>query len=137
MEINYDGELYITVELDIVRAQKIIRNKAGELGFGITDVTRIITATSELARNISKYAGTGVMRYRKISVDSKTGIELLFEDNGPGIPDIDQAMQIGFTTAKGLGMGLPGAKKLMGEMELESEVGRGTKVTVRKWIGKH
>ena len=117
-------------------ARKVVRNAATALGFGITDVTRIVTAASELTRNIYHYAGSGVMRWRTLSRDARVGLELIFEDSGPGIPDIDKAMEAGFSTGKGLGMGLPGAKRLMDEMTVQSQVGKGTTVEVRKWLRK-
>ena len=104
------------------------------MGFGITDVTRIVTAASELTRNIYHYAGSGVMRWRSISRDARMGLELIFEDRGPGIPDVAKAMEAGFSTGKGLGMGLPGAKRLMDEMAVQSHLGKGTTVEVRKWL---
>lgn len=127
------GEFRIESESNIVMARKVVRDAATSLGFGLTDVTRIVTATSELTRNIYHYASTGVMRWRALSQGSTVGLELTFEDSGPGIPDIEQAMQPGYTTGKSLGMGLPGSKRLMDEMTIESVVGKGTTVTVRKW----
>ncbi len=130
------GEVRITAEIDIVTARKTVRNAATALGFSITEVTRIVTAASELTRNIYQYARSGRMRWRELNQGSKLGLELVFEDQGPGIPDIDQAMQVGFSTGKGLGLGLPGAKRLMDEMRIESQVGKGTTVEVRKWLRK-
>jgi serine/threonine-protein kinase RsbT len=86
-----------------------------------------------LARNVFLYAGSGVVRYRVLNGCERVGIELIVEDHGPGIADIDQAMQPGYTSGRGLGLGLPGAKRLMDEMEIESEAGKGTKITVKKW----
>ncbi len=126
-------ELPIRAETDIVVVRKAVREAATKLGFGITDVTRIITAASELARNTFVYAGSGVMRCRVLNRSDKVGIELIFEDHGPGIANIDQALQAGFTSGGGLGLGLPGAKRLMDELEIESEAGKGTKITVKKW----
>jgi serine/threonine-protein kinase RsbT len=104
------------------------------LGFGITDVTRIVTAASELTRNIYHYAKSGVMHWRALNQDSRVGLELIFEDSGPGIPDVERAMEPGFSTGKGLGMGLPGSKRLMDEMTIASTVGKGTTVIVKKWL---
>jgi serine/threonine-protein kinase RsbT len=129
-----EGELRIGSEGDIVMARRLVRNAATELGFGITDVTRIVTAASELIRNIYQYAGFGVMRWRRLAGDNPAGLELTFEDSGPGIPDVARAMESGFTTRRGLGLGLPGAKKLMDEMHIESKPGSGTTVRVRKWL---
>jgi serine/threonine-protein kinase RsbT len=130
------GEFRIGSESDIVLARKVVRNAATTLGFGITDVTRIVTAASELTRNIYQYAGSGVMRWRSLSRDARVGLELVFEDSGPGIPDVAKAMEAGFTTGKGLGLGLPGAQRLMDEMTVQSHVSKGTTVEVRKWLRK-
>ena len=127
------GEMSIDTEHDIVMARKSVREAAVALGFGVTDVTRIVTATSELTRNIYVYAGSGIMRWRFINSNAK-GIELEFEDQGPGIADVALALQPGYTTGKGLGMGLPGSKRLMDEMEVHSEIGKGTTICIRKWI---
>ncbi len=126
-------EVSIASEGDIVRARQAVRTLATELGFGITDVTRVITAAAELARNVFRYAGSGVMHCRTLDEGGRIGIELIFEDHGPGIADVEQALQEGYTTSKGLGMGLPGTRRLMDEMEIQSTPGEGTLVTVRKW----
>jgi len=125
----------ISSESDIVVVRKMAREASAAMGFGVTDVTRIVTAASELARNIFKYAGEGMVHWQIINkIGPSIGIELTFEDNGPGIPDISKAMTPGYSTGGGLGMGLPGAKRLMDEMEIRSEVGKGTTVIVRKWL---
>lgn len=128
------GNVPIKSENDIIAARKAVRDLATRLCFGVTDVTRIVTAASELARNIFLYAGAGTMRWLTLNKNSSVGIELTFEDHGPGIPDIELAMKPGYGTSRGLGLGLPGAKRLMDEMEIHSEVGKGTSVTVRKWL---
>jgi serine/threonine-protein kinase RsbT len=133
MNVPAFEEVPIRTETDIVVVRKSVREVATKLGFGITDVTRIITAASELARNAFHYAGSGVMRCRALNALDRVGIELIVEDHGPGIADIEQAMQTGYTTGVGLGCGLPGTKRLMDEMEIESEAGKGTKITVKKW----
>lgn len=130
------GEFRIESEADIVTARKAVRQAAIALGFNLTDVTRIVTAASELTRNIYQYAGSGMMRWRSLNKGISIGLELTFEDHGPGIPDIEKAMEMGFTTGNGLGLGLPGAKRLMDEMTMHSEVGRGTTVVVGKWLRK-
>jgi serine/threonine-protein kinase RsbT len=127
------GTVPISSEGDIAAARKLVRNVAAAVGFGVTDVTRIVTAASELTRNVFRYAGSGVMRWHKIDSGTNIGIELTFEDHGPGIPDIQQAMEAGYTTGGGLGLGLPGAKRLMDEIHVESVIGQGTTVTVKKW----
>jgi serine/threonine-protein kinase RsbT len=130
------GEIRIGAEVDIITARKVVRELASQAGFGLTDVTRIVTAASELARNVFRYAGTGVLRWRKIDTVTGTGVEFIFEDFGPGIADVDQAMQEGFTTSGGLGVGLPGAKRLMDEFQIRSEPGKGTVVKISKWRRK-
>lgn len=127
------GQVKIDAEADIAVARRAVRDVALKIGFGATEVARIVTAASELGRNVYKYAHTGVMHWRVLESGSGAGIELRFEDNGPGIPDISDALREGFTTGGGLGMGLPGAKRLMDEMDIESRPGNGTKVVVRKW----
>ncbi len=129
-------EVLIIDESHIVTVRKTIREAATGLGFGLTDVTRIVTAGSELARNVFHYAGSGVMRWNEVENGDKIGIQLVFEDHGPGIADIEQALEPGYSTSGGLGMGLPGTRRLMDEMEIRSQVGIGTKVTVRKWRRK-
>lgn len=128
------GKLRISSEDDIVMARRAVREAATDLSFGITDVTRIVTAASEMARNVFLYAGSGVMRWSGLEHNGGAGIELTFEDHGPGIADVEQAMQPGYGTGQGLGLGLPGAKRLMDEMEIRSKVGDGTTVTLRKWL---
>lgn len=130
------GEVSIRSENDMVAVRRSVREAANRLGFGLTDVTRIVTAASELARNVYHYAGAGAMRWRALDAGGRTGLELTFEDQGPGIPDVEQAMQEGYSTGNGLGLGLPGAKRLMDEMEIRSEPGQGTTVTVKKWRRK-
>jgi serine/threonine-protein kinase RsbT len=128
------GELAIKAEHDIVIARRTIREAAWKLGFGETDVTRIVTAASEMARNVYKYAGAGVVRWRSLLVDGRRGIELQFVDQGPGIPDIPLAMREGYSTSRGMGMGLPGARRLMDDLQIESALGKGTSITLKKWL---
>lgn len=136
MNDDRQGDVLIASEGDLVTARKTAREVAVRLGFGLTDVTRIVTAVSELARNAITFAGSGVMRWRLLDRGHGAGIELVFEDRGPGIPDIDAAMEEGFSTGQGLGMGLPGSKRLMDEMEVRSVAGEGTTVVVRKFMRK-
>jgi serine/threonine-protein kinase RsbT len=133
MTIQQQREVQIRSDNDIVVSRRTVREVAQSLGFGITDVTRIVTATSELARNIVLYAGSGVMRWSELGISGRVGVELTLEDNGPGIANIEQVMQEGYTTSGGLGLGLPGSKRLMDEFEIASEIGKGTRITVRKW----
>ena len=133
MDTAVEIQIAIQVESDIVMARRAVRDAANSLGFGVSDTTRIVTAASELARNIFKYAGEGVMDVRPLNSGERRGIELRFVDHGPGIPDIQEALKEGFSTAGGLGLGLPGAKRLMDELDVQSEPGQGTIVTVKKW----
>jgi len=133
--LEAEGQVPIRSESDIVEVRRKAREEAGRAGFGITDVTRIVTAASELARNVFLYAGSGVMKWRRLGSDGgDTGLELVFIDEGPGISDTEQAMQPGYSTSGGLGLGLPGARRLLDELEIESVPGGGTRVTGRKWL---
>jgi serine/threonine-protein kinase RsbT len=133
MTIGSGGELAIKTERDILAARHAVRDAANELGFGQTEVTRIVTAASELARNVFKYGGGGIMRWTFVEANGRPGIEVLFTDQGPGIENLDLAMQEGYSSGGGLGMGLPGARRLVDEFEIQSEVGKGTRVALRKW----
>jgi serine/threonine-protein kinase RsbT len=119
---------------DIVTARQEGRALARDLGFEGSDLTVIATAISELARNILEYARIGEVTIGRAQKGPRTGLVIVAADEGPGIPDIPRALLDGFSTGKGLGLGLPGVKRLMDEFEIVSAVGRGTTVTVRKWI---
>ena len=134
MAFGHHEKVHINTELDIVQVRTTVREKAVEIGFSVTDVTRIVTAASELARNVYRFAGTGVMYYETRDEDGRRGIVLTFEDSGPGIENIGVAMEEGYTTGNGLGLGLPGTRRLMDEMEINSKVGTGTTVRVVKWL---
>lgn len=122
-------------DLDIVAARVEARNLARDIGFGLIDQARIATAISELARNIVLYAGHGLVVFRRIArADGREGLEIVCQDQGPGIEDVDRVMHDGYSTTHGLGMGLPGTKRLMDEFVIESAVGVGTTVMVRKWL---
>ena len=126
----------IAEEDDIVTARGRARELARSLGFGLVDQSRIATAVSELVRNVIRYAdnGRGQMIARPLSnANNQTGIEVVVSDEGPGIADLDAAMSDGYSSGAGLGLGLPGAKRLMDEMTIESAVGHGTVVTIRRW----
>jgi serine/threonine-protein kinase RsbT len=118
---------------DIVIVRQLARDWAVQLGFSLVDQTKIVTAASELARNIVTYAGAGEVRLESLNDGPKRGLRLVFEDQGPGIPDITQALRDGYTTGSGLGLGLGGAKRLSNEFSIESGPGRGTKVTITRW----
>jgi len=129
------AEIEIQNEDDIVLARRMGRDMAISMGFKTIDCTRIATAISELARNILIYTSGGSIRVQIVHVNNcKRGIEVCARDSGPGIKDISLVMSDGYSTSNGLGLGLPGAKRLMDEFEIESEVQKGTVVTVRKWL---
>jgi serine/threonine-protein kinase RsbT len=134
MQDNLCGVVDIYSESDIIAVRRIVRDAAKSLNFSLTDVTRTVTAASELARNIYLYAGSGKMKWRFISKNKFRGIELVFEDKGPGIINLELALQEGYSTGKGFGLGLSGAKKLMDEMEIRTGTGEGTTITIRKWL---
>lgn len=129
-----ETEIPIAREEDVVTARSKGREIAKELGFGLVDQARIPTAISELARNILVHAGSGVFRIRAINFGMQKGIEIVAEDHGPGIEDVETAFAEGFSTAGGLGLGLPGARRLMDEMDVHSKVGEGTTIVARKWL---
>jgi serine/threonine-protein kinase RsbT len=128
MEINIDSEY------DIVTARSAAKNEAKRLGFSLVDQTRIATAVSELARNIVVHANGGVLKIEAIEKEARRGLEVCAFDDGPGIENLELALQDGWTSGGGLGVGLNGAKRLMDEFEIQSEVGKGTKVQVVKWM---
>ncbi len=130
---DVQAEVAIAAETDIILVRKTVREAAVRLSFGLTDVTRIVTCASELARNVFLYAGRGVLKWRSLDGNDTVGIELIFEDHGPGIADLEQVMLEGYSTSGGLGLGLPGSRKLMDEIDISSHVGEGTTVVVRKW----
>ena len=119
---------------DIVAARKAGHQLALDLGFSLTDVTMIATAISEIARNITSYAGRGVVRVAIADRDGRKALVVRAEDDGPGIADIDRAMEDGYTTGRGLGMGLPGARRLMDRLIVESALGHGTVIEMWKWV---
>lgn len=123
----------IARDADIVTARRLGREIATEAGFGGSDLTVIATAISEVARNIVVYAHQGEIVLSLVERAGRRGISVVARDQGPGIPDLELAMRDGYSTGKSLGLGLPGAKRLMDEFEIASEVGEGTTVTMRKW----
>ncbi len=123
----------INTDADIVSARQQGRALAATLDFSGGDLTLIATAISEIARNIVVYAQRGEIVLSLVHQGGRRGIAVVARDRGPGIPDIARAMQDGYSTAKSLGLGLPGAKRIMDEFEIASEVGKGTTVTMKKW----
>lgn len=119
---------------DVVAARQAGRRLAEALGLGSTDLTLVATAISEVARNITAYAGSGEIVVRRVERRGRRGIEVVAHDEGPGIDDLERALQDGYTTGGGLGLGLPGARRLMDDFAISSRVGVGTTVTMTKWV---
>lgn len=118
---------------DVVRARQQVRVRAIESGFSLVDQTKIITAASELARNTLEYGGGGTMLIECVDDGRRRGVRLTFEDQGPGIPDIERALSDGYTSGGGLGLGLGGAKRLSNEFSITSNPWQGTRVTIVRW----
>jgi serine/threonine-protein kinase RsbT len=123
----------IITDDDIVVARQEGRRLAADAGLSSTDLTLIATAISEVARNIRVYAGEGVVQLRLVSQGPREGIVVVARDEGPGIPDVELAMQDGYSTAGSFGLGLPGARRLMDEFDIRSQAGEGVTVTMKKW----
>jgi len=119
---------------DIVAARKAGHQLALDLGFSLTDVTMIATAISEVARNITSYAGRGAVRVAVQDREGRKALVVRAEDDGPGIADVERALEDGYSTGRGLGLGLPGARRLMDRLIVESALGRGTVIEMWKWV---
>ena len=128
-----DDVLPIRDSDDVVRVRQAVRAQAVAAGLGLVDQTKVVTAASELARNTLDYGGGGSARIETFTEGARRGVRLTFEDQGPGIPDIQRALTDGFTTGGGLGLGLSGARRLCNEFELHSILGEGTRITVARW----
>ncbi|WP_244280841.1 anti-sigma regulatory factor [Mucilaginibacter gossypiicola] len=120
-------------EQDVVFLKNRVKEVAVKIKMGLVNQTRLLTAASELVRNMMRYANGGVCQIEIVSSGRNNGVRLIFSDKGPGIPDIDAAMRDGFSTGKSLGLGLPGTKRLVNEFDIKSKVGEGTTVTIIKW----
>jgi serine/threonine-protein kinase RsbT len=118
---------------DIVRVRQEVRKRAADAGLGIVDQTKFVTAASEIARNTLDYGGGGTVTLEPVSDGVRRGLRLTFEDQGPGISNIDLALTDGYTTGKGLGLGLSGSRRLCNEFAIESSPGKGTRVTIARW----
>lgn len=118
---------------DVVAVRQAVRKKAVALGFGLVDQTKVVTASSELARNALDHGGGGMAHIEILENDRRPGLRLIFEDQGPGIADIAQALTDGYTSGGGMGLGLGGSKRLSHEFEIQSEPGVGTKVSIVRW----
>jgi len=124
----------IDIEFDLVKIRQVVRKISKELQFDIVDQTKLVTAVSELARNVFDYVGKGEVIVEEVRDSLKIGLKITVIDNGPGIIDIDRAMMGEFSTSKGLGKGLIGTKKLMDKFSIQSEIGKGTEVVIVKWV---
>jgi len=118
---------------DIVRMRQAVRERAVAQGFSLVDQTKIVTAACELARNTLDYGGGGEVLIEQLGNGVRTGLRLTFKDEGPGIPDLEQALRDGYTSGGGLGLGLGGAKRLSNEFHVDTKVGGGTRVTITRW----
>lgn len=133
MNITRSDVVPLKIESDVVSARQFVRKLTQECGFSLIDQTKLVTAASELGRNAVKYGGGGEMLWQVLENAGKRGVRLQFVDHGPGIPNIEQALTDGYTTGNGLGMGLSGARRLVNEFSIESEIGKGTSVTICRW----
>jgi len=127
------GALPVRTEQDVVLARQEVRKLAVACGLRLVDQTKLVTAASELARNTVIYGGGGEMQWETVEQGLRKGVRLVFADQGPGIPDIAQALTDGWTSGTGMGLGLSGSRRLVDEFELDSAAGRGTRVTITKW----
>lgn len=132
--MSNETRVSIEHEADIVTARQRGRELAIQAGFTGSDLTLIATAISEVARNILNYAKRGELTLGVLEANGRSGISVLAQDDGPGIPNIEQAMRDGFSTGNSLGLGLPGAKRLMDEFNIDSTVGKGTTIVMTKWV---
>jgi serine/threonine-protein kinase RsbT len=133
MDTERDEVLPVHSSGDIVLVRQAVRRWAVALGFGLVDQTKLVTAVSELARNAVEYGGGGTARIETLRRGLRRGLRVTFEDKGPGIADVEQALRDGYTSGTGLGLGLGGARRLASEFEIVSRVGEGTRVTVIRW----
>jgi serine/threonine-protein kinase RsbT len=133
MTVRCSGTHPILIEQDVVLARQLARKLAQECGMRLIDLTKLVTAVSELARNTMVYGGGGDMDWQILDENVRTGLRLTFRDEGPGIADIKLAMTDGWTSGSGLGLGLTGARRLVEEFELDTAPGKGTRVTITRW----
>ena len=136
MVVKSQEDRDVKTEEDIVAVRNSVKRIVALLNFSLVNQTKIITAASELARNTIEHGGGGKGSIQVVDDGPRIGVRMIFEDDGPGIPDTDQALEDGFTTGKGMGLGLGGSKRLMDEFNVESAVGNGTKVCATKWKEK-
>jgi len=132
--VEKDDVVEVRSSEDVVRVRHEVRSRAATAGLSLVDQTKLVTAASEIARNTVIYGGGGTARVQMLRNGSRRGVRLIFEDQGPGIADIERALTDGFTSGSGLGLGLGGAKRLCNEFEIKSLPGEGTTVTLTRWI---
>jgi serine/threonine-protein kinase RsbT len=135
MQIRKTETLPVRSSAEVVGVRQAVRKWAIELGFSLVEQTKVVTAASELARNMIDYGGGGAMRLEALDDGFRRGLRLHFEDQGPGIPDLDAALRDGFTTGSGMGLGLGGAKRLSNEFDVKTAPGEGTHITITRWKG--
>jgi len=123
----------VTTEGDVVKVRQTVRGLAVEIRLSLVDQTKVVTAASELGRNLLVYGGGGEVRLDIVRDGARNGLRVIFEDRGPGIPDVEQALKDGFTTGTGLGLGLGGARRLVNDFNIVSNAAEGTRVTITKW----
>jgi serine/threonine-protein kinase RsbT len=133
MNVLRDELMPVRSATDVVLVRQSVRAWAVSQGLGLVDQTKIVTAASELARNTLDYGGGGTVRLQALQDGMRRGLRLVFEDEGPGIPDLALALTDGYTSGSGMGLGLSGSKRLVNEFDIWSEVGRGTRVTITRW----
>lgn len=133
MTLERNELLDIRTQHDVVRVRQRVRERAVEAGFSLVDQTKVVTAASELARNTLEHGGGGTARIELLADGGRRGVRLICEDRGPGIADIALAMQDGYTSRNGLGLGLGGARRLVSEFDIASRPGEGTRVTITRW----
>ena len=133
MTVEGNEALPIHSSKDVVRVRQVARERAIEAGFSLVDQTKIVTAASELARNTLEHGGGGTAHVLYLVDGVRRGVRLVFEDKGPGIPDVQVALKDGYTTGNGLGLGLSGARRLSNEFSIESKPGEGTRVAITRW----
>ena len=135
MQIAKSESVSVRTGAEVVSVRHAVRKFAVEIGFSLVEQTKIVTAASELARNMVDYGGGGVMTMEIIDDSFRKGLRLRFEDHGPGIPDLNAALRDGFTTGSGMGLGLGGAKRLSNEFDIKTAPGEGTTITITRWKG--
>jgi serine/threonine-protein kinase RsbT len=133
VHVERTSTLEVRTSEDVVKVRQEVRNRSAAVGFSLVDQTKFVTAASEIARNTIDHGGGGFARIETVTLPGKRGLRLVFQDQGPGIADIKLAMQDGYSTGGGLGMGMPGAKRLSNEFYVESSPGKGTIVTLVRW----